>query len=305
MKNNGIWYAFGCYMIWGVFPLYWKLLINVPATQIVAHRLVWSFVFLLIFVSLLRQWRGFRGVLDRRTLLIYFTAGLLLSVNWLVYVYGVNAGFVVETSLGYFINPLVSILLGVIFLGEKLPVTKWIPIGVAAAGVAYLTISYGRLPWIALALAVSFGLYGLVKKLSPLGALHGLTLETAAMFLPSVGYLLFIAARGTGAFGQVSLTTNLLLMLAGVVTSVPLLLFSSAARRIPLSMIGIMQFITPTMQFFLGVFLYHEPFTHDRMVGFGIIWIALGIFTFSSLYERARARAREVQLVGDSLPEQP
>ncbi len=293
MRNKGVWFAVVCYSIWGFFPIYWKMLESAPPVQIVAHRLAWSLIFLVIAVTVRKQWPGFRSAFNRRTLLIYLAAGVLLTINWLVYIYGVNAGFVVETSLGYFINPLVSVLFGVIFFGEKLPISKWIPIGIAAAGVGYLTISYGALPWISLALALSFGLYGLVKKLSPLGALHGLTLETAMMFLPAVAYLVFVQVQGTGVFGHAAPLVNVLIVLCGVVTAIPLLLCSSAARSIPLSMIGILQYISPTLQFILGVFVYHEPFTHDRLIGFCIIWLALLLFSLGGIYQRRRELSTE------------
>lgn len=293
MKNKGIWYAIICYAIWGFFPLYWKLLHSVPSIQIVAHRQIWSFVFLAAIITITRQWGAIRAVLSKRTMLFYLMAGVLLTINWLVYVYGVNAGFVVESSLGYFINPLVSVLFGVLFFREKLPVSRWIPIGIAAAGVAYLTISYGTLPWISLALAGSFGLYGLVKKLSPLNALHGLTLETAAMFLPCLGYLLFVETQGSGVFGHADPLVTVLILLSGIVTAVPLLLFASAARSIPLSMIGVLQYISPTLQFLLGVFAFHEAFTTERLIGFCIIWFALILFSLSGFYERRRALAAD------------
>jgi chloramphenicol-sensitive protein RarD len=291
MKNKGIWFAVGCYLIWGIFPLYWRMLENVPAVQIVAHRQAWSFIFLVLVLVIGRQWRGLFPLINRRTLLIYLAAGILLTINWLIYIYGVNAGFVVETSLGYFINPLVSVLFGVIFFREKLPFSKWIPIGLAAAGVVYLTISYGQLPWISLALAISFGLYGLVKKLSPLNALYGLTLETAVMFPVALGYLIFAEAQGTGQFIHGGTQTTVLMVLCGIVTAVPLLLFSSAARSIPLSMIGVLQYISPTLQFIIGVFVFHEPFTQHSLIGFSIIWAALILFSLSGVYERRKALA--------------
>jgi chloramphenicol-sensitive protein RarD len=291
MRNKGIWFAVGCYVIWGVFPIYWKMLQAVPAMQIVAHRLVWSVVFVALLLTISRQWQGLKKVFNLRMFVLYLLSGALLTVNWLVYIYGVNAGFVVETSLGYFINPLVSVLFGVVIFHERLPLTKWIAIGLAALGVVYLTVSYGALPWIALTLAVSFGLYGLVKKLSPLNALHGLSLETAAMFLPSLGYLMFVQAQGTGVFGQVGPGTLFLILFSGVVTAIPLLLFASAAHEIPLSMIGFLQYIAPTLQFLLGVFAYGESFNRERLVGFGIIWLALLLFSVGGFYERRKAMA--------------
>lgn len=290
--NKGILSGIVAYTFWGFFPIYWKLLSSVPAGQIVAHRLVWSLVFLVVLVTLLKEWGGFKGVLNRRVFVLYTIAAVLLSANWLVYIWAVNAGYVVETSLGYFINPLVNVLLGVIILHERLTLAKWIPIGLAAVGVLFLTVVYGSLPWIGLALAFTFGFYGLMKKLSPLGSLHGLTLETAILFIPSIAYMLFAEQQGGGALGHSSPSVTVLLVLSGIVTAVPLLLFSFAARSIPLSTLGLLQYIAPTIQFLLGVLLYHELFTYERFVGFSMIWLALLIFSIGGLYDRRRALAK-------------
>jgi chloramphenicol-sensitive protein RarD len=219
-------------------------------------------------------------------------------VNWLVYVWGVNAGFIVETSLGYFINPLISVLLGVLFLRERLRITQWIPVGLAAVGVIYLTVTYGRLPWIALSLAFSFGIYGLVKKLAPLGSLYGLTLETALVFPISLIYLGFVETTGAGAFLHQGLLTDILLIGTGVVTSIPLLMFASAARQIPLTMIGILQYIAPTLQFLIGVYLYHEPFDQSRLVGFSLVWLALIIF-WAENYFASRVPVQPIPEMGE------
>jgi chloramphenicol-sensitive protein RarD len=295
--NKGIWFGIGAYGIWGLFPIYWKLIHGVPPLQTVAHRLSWSLVFLAILVTILREWKPLRKSITGRALAIYALAAVLLTLNWAVYIWAVDSGFVVETSLGYFINPLVNVMLGVIFMGERLSVLKWIPVGIATAGVVYLTVSYGSLPWISLALAFSFGLYGLIKKLSPLGALHGLTVETAILFIPAVGFLIFSEVRGVGAFGHISTLTTILLAMAGLVTALPLLLFSGAARSIPLSTLGLLQYIAPTLQFLLGVFAYGEPFTQDRLIGFSIIWAALILLTVGGFYERRKALVTEP--VGD------
>lgn len=277
--NKGIWNGLGAYVLWGFFPIYWKLLHEVPALQVIGHRIGWSFVFLILIILLTRQWREFRlAALTPKTLGIYSIAALLLSVNWLIYVWGVNSGFIVETSLGYFINPLISVLLGVVFLHERLRPAQWIPIALAAAGVLYLTLTYGRPPWIALSLAFSFGIYGLVKKLAPLGSLYGLTLETAIVFPIALLYLFIADLNGTGSFLHEGALTDLLLIGTGIVTSIPLLMFASAARQIPLTMIGILQYIAPTIQFLIGVFLYHEPFDRSRLIGFSLVWVALIIF---------------------------
>lgn len=277
--NKGIWYGIAAYAMWGFFPIYWKLLHDVPALQLLGHRIAWSFILLLAYVLLTRQWNDFRSVaFDRKTLAIYAVAGVLLSLNWLIYVWGVNAGFIVETSLGYFINPLLSVLFGVIFLREKLRPMQWLPVIIAAIGVTYLTITYGQLPWIAISLAVTFGLYGLVKKLSPLGSVFGLTLETGIVFPAALIYLIVVQWNGTGGFLHTGSTVDLLLIGAGVVTTIPLLMFASAAKEIPLNMIGVLQYFAPTIQFLIGVFIYKEPFDTQRLIGFGIVWLALIIF---------------------------
>jgi chloramphenicol-sensitive protein RarD len=219
---------------------------------------------------------------------VYTLAAVLLALNWLIYIWGVNSGQVVETSLGYFINPLVSVLLGVVILRERLRPLQWLPVALAGTGVLYLTLQHGSLPWIALALAFTFGTYGLLKKIAPLGALYGLTLETAILFLPALGYLLFVESRGVGSFGHLSWNLNAVLALSGVVTALPLLMFATAARSIPLSLVGILQYFAPSVQFLLGIFLYREPFSLPQMVGFGIIWTALLIFTLEGLMVRRR-----------------
>jgi chloramphenicol-sensitive protein RarD len=277
-------FATGAYLVWGFFPIYFKLLKSVPPVEILSHRVIWSVVLLGLVVSL----RGEVATLRRlaaapRTLAIYVVATVLLAANWLVYIWGVNAGFVVETSLGYFMNPLVNVLLGVLILRERLRPLQILPISIAAIGVIYLTISYGRLPWIALFLATSFGLYGLVKKTAPLNSLHSLALETGLLLIPALAYLGWLGASGQGAFIQQGPTVTLLLCLAGVVTSVPLLLFGAGARAINLTTLGLLQYIAPTCQFILGVFVYDEPFTNASLVGFGIIWLALLLYTFESL----------------------
>ena len=286
--KKGIWYALGAYVFWGLFPVYWKLLKNVPALQLLGHRIFWSFVLLLGVILFTRQWQGFRSALNRRVVVIYSVAAVLIGINWLTYVWAIGAGYIIETSLGYFINPLLTVLLGVIFLGERLRPLQWIPIGMAAAGVLYLSFAYGSLPWIALTLAVSFGLYGLVKKSAPLGSLSGLTLETGILFLPAVGFLLYSQFSGTGAFLHSSPLIDAMLIGAGAVTVIPLLLFASAAKRIPLTLIGVLQYINPTMQFLLGTLIYKEPFDHHRLIGFGIVWAALILFGVEGFLRRSK-----------------
>ncbi len=287
--KKGILYGIGAYGLWGLFPIYWKWLQGIPAIELIGHRIVWSFVLLVIILLAARQWGAFRkAISSKRVALIYTAAGLLLGVNWLTYVWGVNAGYIVETSLGYFINPLLSVLMGVFFLRERLRPWQWLPVGLATAGVLYLTLAYGRLPWIALTLAFTFAIYGLVKKIAPLGSLFGLALETGILFLPAVGYLVLAEAGGTGSFGRAGFGSSALMAGAGVVTTVPLLMFASAARSIPLSLVGILQYVAPTLQFLLGVLVYREPFAHDRLVGFSIVWLALIIFTVEGFLAQRR-----------------
>jgi chloramphenicol-sensitive protein RarD len=287
--NKGILYAFGAYIAWGIFPVYWKLLHGVPALQLLSHRIIWSFLFLLAYVLITKQWKSFRAVIaSRRVLLIYFAAALLIGINWLTYVWAVNAGYIVETSLGYFINPLLNVLLGVFVFRERLRRFQWLPVFLAAVGVIYLTAVYGRLPWIALTLAFSFGIYGLVKKSAPLGSLYGLSLETGILFLPALGWLIYSDTIGQGAFFHASTGTNLLLIGAGLVTTIPLLMFASAAQRIPLSLLGIIQYISPTLQFLLGVLVFKEPFSHDQLIGFCIVWAALILFWGEGFWSRKR-----------------
>jgi chloramphenicol-sensitive protein RarD len=276
--KKGILLGIGAYVFWGFFPLYWKLLKEVPALQLLGHRIGWSFLILMGVIFVTRQWRDFRSLLNRNTLRIYLLAAVLIAINWLVYVWSVNAGFIVESSLGYFINPLLSVLLGVIVLRERLRSVQWIPIGLAAVGVTYLTLAYGGRLWIPFTLAISFGFYGLVKKIAPLNSLYGLTLETGILFIPALAYLTFSEFNATGAFLHSGVIGDLLMVGAGIVTTIPLLMFASAARQIPLSMMGILQYITPTLQFLIGIFVYHETFDRTRMIGFGIVWIALIIF---------------------------
>ena len=272
-----------------MLPVYWKCLQQVPALQVISHRIGWSFLFLLGYILITRQWGQFRAACNRHMLVIYLTSGVLLSINWLVYVWAVNAGYIVETSLGYFINPLFSVVLGMLFLSERLRPGQWLAVGLAAAGVLYLTITYGSVPWIALTLAVTFGLYGLVKKVAPLGSLFGLTLETGLVFLPAVCYLLLAEFRGQGGFGHLGASIDLLLAGAGIVTITPLLLFAMAAKRITLTMVGIMQYIAPSMQFLLGVFIYREPFTATKLIGFVLVWTALLVFWGEGVLVRRKA----------------
>jgi chloramphenicol-sensitive protein RarD len=282
--RKGIRYGVGCYVAWGLLPVYLRSLRHVPALELISHRIVWSCVLLAFVVLLSGRGAALRSrVLAPGILVRYCAAAALIAVNWLLYVWGVNAGFIVEVSLGYFINPLVSVLLGVLLLRERLRPGQLLAVALAASGVLYLAFAYGSPPWIALTLACSFGLYGLLKKTAPLGALDGLTLETALLFLPALAYLIQAARVGRGAFLHTGAVEGLLLVAAGPVTALPLLLFAGAVQRIPLSLVGVLQYIAPTIQFLLGVLVYGEPFTHAQLVGFGLVWTALLIFGIEGL----------------------
>jgi chloramphenicol-sensitive protein RarD len=288
--RRGLWLAAGAYLTWGLFPLYWRLLEGVPALQLLGNRIVWSFVLMAGYLFVVRQWRDMRSLAaDRRVLGVYSIAAVLIGINWLTYVWAISAGYVIESSLGYFINPLLNVVLGMIFFQERLRRGQWLAVSLAAIGVLYLTIAYGSLPWIALTLAFSFGFYGVVKKKAPLGAAYGLSLETGILFIPALIYLLFCNWNGSGAIFQGDLRTTLLLVGSGVVTSVPLLMFAGAVKRIPLSVIGLMQYIAPTLQFLLGVFVFKEPFTRSLAIGFCIVWIALIIFGAEGYLNNRRA----------------
>ena len=289
MKNKGIFYALSAYFLWGILPIYWKQLHHVPSFQIISFRIISSLLFLIFVLSVRKNWTDFKKtVLNRKSILFFTLSGLMLGINWLVYIWGVNANHIVETSLGYFINPLVSVALGMIFLREKLRPMQWVPVGMAAAGVIFLTVQYGALPWIALTLAFSFGFYGLLKKIASTGGLYSMTVEMAALCLPAMGYLLLMGSRGEGVVGTASLTTWLLLIAAGAITVIPILLFTTAARTIPLAMVGILQYLAPILQFLIGVLIYKEPFTHADLVGYGIVWLALIIFWLEGTLNRRK-----------------
>ncbi|MCB0062693.1 MAG: EamA family transporter RarD, partial [Caldilineaceae bacterium] len=290
--NRGVLYVLGAYLAWGCLPIFWKAMGQAAPLEILAHRIVWSLVFLLLVLAALRQWRWLRRVItDRRILLTFGVTSLVLSINWLTYIWAVNTGHVVESSLGYFINPLVNVVLGVAVLHERMRWGQWAAVGLAALGVLYLTISLGALPWIALTLAFSFGIYALVRKTASLNSLEGLTVETLFMIVPAAAYLFYLEWAGQGTFGHVSPTLTGLLMATGVVTAIPLLLFAAGARRIPLSLVGILQYTSPTIQFLLGVFLYREPFSATKLVGFVLIWLALALYSGEGIWHRRQVRA--------------
>lgn len=295
MNKKGILYATGAYFLWGVLPVYWKLLHSVSSFQTLAHRVCWTFILLALVVVLRGEAPRLKQAFGNRRTVLYLTlTAALLATNWIVYIWAVNNGHVVEASLGYFINPLVSVLLGVVFLRERLRPAQWGAVGLAAVGVGYLWRMYGAPPWIALALAFSFALYGLFKKFAPVESLHSFTIELAVMLLPALGYLALVEGRGTGAFGGGGWDTRLLLMGTSVITAVPVLLFNSAAPLIPLSALGILLYINPTFQFLIGLTVFGEPFSTGQLVGFGMIWTALLGYWLEGALRRRRAGARAV-----------
>lgn len=286
---GGLLAAAAAFFLWGVLPVYWKLLQEVPAYEILCHRMSWSLLLTLGLVFL----TGRRAVLwqalkERKNILTFTATGLLLAVNWLLYIWAVNAGFIVEASLGYFINPLINVFFGMVFFRERMRPVQWLALFLAFLGVLYLTLYYGRFPWIALVLATSFAIYGLLHKKNSLGALDGLCLETGVLFLPATAVLIGLAYNGGGSFGRTDLSGSLLLMGTGVVTTVPLLLFGFAAHKIPLSTLGLMQYLAPSISFVLGIFVYGEEFPRARMVGFMLVWSALALFMAENLLRRFR-----------------
>jgi len=289
--NTGILYAASAYALWGVFPLYFKSLQEIPPMEILLHRMVWSLVFVAIVLAVRKQWAWLGAVMRQPKVLAGFAASaVLLSSNWFIYIWAVNNGHVVESSLGYFINPLFNVLLGMLILRERLRPLQWAAVGIAALGVAWLTWHGGNLPWIALLLATTFALYGLLRKTAALGALEGLALETLLLFPLAFGYLMMLSSQGQNHFTAASGSTQLLLAAAGPITAIPLLLFATGARRIPLSLLGLLQYIGPTLQLLLGVWLYHEPFDGARLAGFALIWSALAVYTAEGLWQNWKAK---------------
>jgi chloramphenicol-sensitive protein RarD len=285
--RRGLLFGAGAYLLWGLFPLYWPLLRPAGAVEILSHRIVWSLVVVAGLLALRRRGRWLKALGPRRLGLLT-GAALVLSLNWGTYIYGVNTGQVVETSLGYFINPLVTVALGVLVMGERLRPVQWLALGLAGTAVAVLTVDYGRPPYIALVLAFSFAFYGLMKKKAGVGAVESLSVETAVMTPAALGFLVFLGVGGAGTFTTEGPAHALLLAGAGVVTAVPLLCFGAAATRVPLSTLGLLQYLAPTLQFGIGVLVYGEPMPPVRLAGFALVWVALAVFTANALGHRRR-----------------
>jgi len=286
----GVVYAASAFLIWGISPIYWKALRAVPAFEIILHRMVWSFFFLVPLILVMRRWTDFIDALKNyRTLLTLLFTALIIGANWLLYIWAVNNDNLLQASLGYYINPLVNVVLGMVFLKERLRPPQILAVLLAAAGVLYLTIYYGEFPWIALALAVSFGLYGLIRKIAPVGSLAGLTVETLLLSIPALIYLLYIDSQGVGTIFRVNLKLDLLLMGCALATAIPLLFFTLGARRLYLTTVGLLQYIAPSCMFLLAVFLFREPLAKAQVVTFIFIWTALAIYSTDSVryYRRA------------------
>jgi chloramphenicol-sensitive protein RarD len=289
--NTGMLYAAGAFLSWGLFPLYFHAIKQVPASEILAHRMAWSLVFLMLVLLVRRQWKWLPDVLRKPKVVGSFLASaFLLSANWFVYIWAVNNGHVVDASLGYFINPLVNVLLGMLVLKEKLRRGQWLAIGVAATGVAWLTWQGGQVPYIALVLALSFGAYGLLRKTAALAALEGLSFETLILFPLAATYLGWLVYSGQSVFVNAeSDSTRWLLAAAGPTTAIPLLLFAAGARRIPMAVLGMLQYMSPSLQMLLGVWVFHEAFSPSRLVGFLFIWSALAIYMLEGWLRKSDA----------------
>jgi chloramphenicol-sensitive protein RarD len=288
--RRGILYGIAAYVFWGLFPLYWPLLKPAGSVEILAHRIIWSLVAVAVILGAQRHWRWIKEIRPKRLALLALAA-VFITVNWSVYIYAVNSGHTIEAALGYFINPLVSVLFGVLVLRERLRAWQWVAVGTGAAAVVVLTADYGRLPWIALVLACSFGTYGLLKKFASTPSTESLTIETAVLFLPALAYLVIqphptFTGHGTG---HVTLLVG-----AGVITAVPLMLFNSSATRVPLTVIGMMQYLTPTLQFLIGLLVQHEVMPASRWVGFLLVWAALVILSVDAV-RTARGNRRRTE----------
>jgi chloramphenicol-sensitive protein RarD len=287
----GLVYGFAAYGTWGIIPLFWPLLKPASAGEILASRMVWSLVACVLLLLVLRRWAWIRPLLrEPRRLALVTAAAAAITANWFVYIWAVNSGHVVETSLGYFINPLVSIAFGVLLLRERLRTLQWTAVAVGTVAVVVLTVGHGRLPWISLALAFSFGTYGLIKKRIGLEGVESFAAETSVQFLPALGFLLLLGGRGDATFHTEGLGHALLLASCGVVTAFPLICFGAAAVRLPLSTIGLMQYLAPTLQFLLGVLYFHESMPAERWAGFLLVWLALALLTYDALRTARRGR---------------
>ena len=291
--NKGVLYGITAYGLWGLFPIYWKALKSVRPEEILCHRTIWSLFFLLGVLIYRKRVRGLLAKLSPKIVLVFALTGSFLFLNWYLFIWAVNGGHILDASLGYFINPLVSVLLGIGFLKERPGRWQWVAIGLVVAAIVVLTLGYGVFPWIAIVLAVTFGLYGYLRKIAVLSSLEGLSLEVTVLFVPALLFLLYLERHGHAAFGHTSAFITFLLVMAGVVTPLPLLFFASAARRITLTNLGFLQYISPTCQLILGVALYGEKLPQFRAIGFALVWASLVIYTIDVLVARRRVTVCE------------
>jgi chloramphenicol-sensitive protein RarD len=292
--NRGIILALSAYIFWGLHPIYWKQLNNVPSVEIVSHRVFWSFIFFSIIISFRKQWKTLgQKIQESHNRVILFLPAILIGSNWSIYIWAVNAGFIIETSLGYFICPLFSVFLGVIILKERLRIVQWLAIMIAGTGVLIMTFIYGQFPWIALCLTGTWGLYGLFRKKSPLSSVEGLTIETAIVSIPAIIYLISVQRAGEFSF-LLDLKTSLLLVCSGIISGMPLMIFIEGVRKIKLSLIGILQYVYPTLIFINGFFIYNEPLSKATITGLIFIWIAIILYTIEStlFYHKQLKRAK-------------
>lgn len=279
-EKLGLVYGLGAYVLWGLFPLYWPLLKPATSTEIVSHRAVWTMVFCFIILAITKSLKSTLATFKRpKVAAKLFIASILVSINWLIYIWATNNGHVVEASLGYYINPLIAIAFGILLLKERMRRLQWVSVSIATIGVLVLTIDYGHLPWVAFGVALSWGTYGLIKKQLNLGAVEGLAIETLIAFIPYCTYLIILGSQGEGQFGQ-GVSITILLISAGAVTAIPLLMFNASTTRLPLTTIGLLQYITPTLTFIIGVWVNHEVMSTARWIGFFIIWIALFVLAY-------------------------
>jgi chloramphenicol-sensitive protein RarD len=297
-SRSGLALGAGAYLCWGLFPLYWPLLEPAGALESLSHRVVWSLGFVAILLTVTRRWDAFRVLWrDPVRLLFLALASVVIAINWGAFIWGVTNGHVIETSLGYFINPLVTVLLGVLVLGEHLRPVQWVAVGVGAVAVVVLTVDYGRLPYVALAVAASFAIYGFLKKRARLGAIESLAVETALLTPVAVGYLVFLQVTGSLVFAHEGTTNALLLAGTGVVTAVPLLLFGAAATRLSLTSLGLLQYLGPILQFVFGLLVFDESMSRARWAGFVLVWLALVLFTADALRARRRVLRQSAENV--------
>lgn len=283
-NKTGIWYAASAFILWGILPLYWHLMDKVPALQILSHRIFWSFLFVALLLTVRKQWSQVKQVFHSwKVVLAILGCSIFITANWFIYIWAVNNGHVIETSLGYYINPLISIAFGTIFLREKLDKWQWVALLCAVVGVAIQSIEFGQVPWISLSLSITFALYGLSKKLLQVEAIISLAVETMMVTPFALGYLLYMEGTGLSSIQELSVYNLIFLIFSGVVTALPLLWFAQGAKRVSLSTIGFLQYLAPTISLILGVFIFHESFTKNNLISFGFIWIAIGIYTLSRM----------------------